>query len=115
MQIDMHTHMYTHHIHMVVDTSSSAQASGDSSAMEVEAESGSLSNGVKSSEPSEQDTSDGDKLSEEEIKLWSAVKENPSDFSSWTSLLHLVEQKVWETPRQDCNIHIRVFVSHPSY
>ena len=35
-----------------------------------------------------------DKPSEDEIKYWSAVKENPSDFSSWTQLLQLVEQKV---------------------
>ena len=41
-----------------------------------------------------QDTGDEDKLSEEEIKLLSTVKENPTDFSSWTTLLQLVEQKV---------------------
>ena len=37
---------------------------------------------------------DEDKPSEAEIKYWSAVKETPSDFSSWTCLLQLVEQKV---------------------
>ena len=37
---------------------------------------------------------DEDKPSEAEIKYWSAVKEKPSDFSSWTCLLQLVEQKV---------------------
>jgi len=36
---------------------------------------------------------DESKPSEAEIKYWSAVKEKPSDFSSWTSLLQLVDQK----------------------
>ena len=27
-------------------------------------------------------------------RLWAAVKEKPSDFTSWTSLLQMVEQKV---------------------
>ena len=44
----------------------------------------------------EEEEEGGDKLSNEEIKYWSAVKENPSDFSSWTLLLQLVEQKVRE-------------------
>ena len=34
--------------------------------------------------------------SEEEVKLWAAVRANPADFTSWTSLLHTVEQKVRE-------------------
>lgn len=33
-------------------------------------------------------------LSEEEIGWWSAVKENPSDFTSWTYLLQRIERKV---------------------
>ena len=37
--------------------------------------------------------------SEEEVKLWSAVRGNPSDFTSWTSLLQIVEQKVGEGER----------------
>lgn len=32
--------------------------------------------------------------SKEEEKLWTAVKANPSDFTSWTALLQTVEQKV---------------------
>ncbi len=33
-------------------------------------------------------------MSAEEMKYWTAVKENPSDFNSWTALLQLVERKV---------------------
>ena len=32
--------------------------------------------------------------SEEEVRLWAAVKANPAEFTSWTSLLQIVEQKV---------------------
>ena len=31
---------------------------------------------------------------DEQTRLWAAVKEKPSDFTSWTRLLQLVEQKV---------------------
>ena len=31
---------------------------------------------------------------DEQSRLWAAVKEKPSDFTSWTSLLQMVEQKV---------------------
>ena len=31
---------------------------------------------------------------DEQTRLWAAVKEKPSDFTSWTSLLQIVEQKV---------------------
>jgi len=30
----------------------------------------------------------------EEQKYWAAVRDNPSDFNSWSSLLHTVDQKV---------------------
>lgn len=31
---------------------------------------------------------------DEQTRLWETVRENPSDFTSWTSLLQIVEQKV---------------------
>lgn len=31
---------------------------------------------------------------DEQARLWRTVRENPSDFTSWTSLLQIVEQKV---------------------
>lgn len=34
-------------------------------------------------------------FSVEEKKLWETVQETPSDFSSWTQLLQVVEQKVY--------------------
>ena len=48
------------------------------------------------------DTSKSDQLPEskeeatidEQTRLWAVVKEKPSDFTSWTSLLQIVEQKV---------------------
>jgi len=33
-------------------------------------------------------------VNEQELKYWKAVKENPSDFTSWTYLLQFVEQEV---------------------
>ena len=33
-------------------------------------------------------------INEQELKYWSAVKENPNDFTSWTYLLQFVEQEV---------------------
>ena len=40
------------------------------------------------------ESGEGGGLSEEEIAWWSAVKENPSDFTSWTYLLQRIERKV---------------------
>ena len=31
---------------------------------------------------------------DEQTRLWETVRGNPSDFTSWTSLLQIVEQKV---------------------
>ncbi len=33
-------------------------------------------------------------INEQELKYWSAVNENPQDFTSWTYLLQFVEQEV---------------------
>ena len=33
-------------------------------------------------------------VNEQELKYWNAVKENPSDFTTWTYLLQFVEQEV---------------------
>ena len=33
-------------------------------------------------------------ITDQQTRLWAAVKEKPSDFTSWTSLLQMVEQKV---------------------
>ncbi len=43
-------------------------------------------------------TKEEEGLSAEEIKYWSAVKENPSDFTSWTMLLQLIDHKVQSIP-----------------
>ena len=58
-------------------------------------------------EEEEEEEGGGDKLSSQEIKYWSAVKENPSDFSSWTQLLQLVEQKVGAVNYHVCVVHGR--------
>ena len=61
--------------------------------METEKESSS------SMETSKSDQQPGESKEEasstdEQSRLWAAVREKPSDFTSWTSLLQMVEQKV---------------------
>lgn len=49
-----------------------------------------MTEGVKDAEKE----GEGVARSEEEKKLWAAVQANPADFTSWTTLLQTVEQKV---------------------
>jgi len=38
----------------------------------------------------------------DELKYWTAVRENPADFNSWTFLLQTVDQQVWTISRILC-------------
>ena len=59
--------------------------------MEVDKDSSSsVSNPKVDQSPAKEEEPEAD----EQTRLWATVKENPSDFTSWTNLLQLVEQKV---------------------
>ena len=59
--------------------------------METEKESSST---VETSKSDQLPESMEEAITDEQTRLWAAVKEKPSDFTSWTSLLQMVEQKV---------------------
>ena len=58
-----------------------------------------LQNGKEEEEEEEEEENE---FTPEEAKLWKTVQEAPSDFSSWTQLLQLVEQKVEEKDAPHC-------------
>lgn len=62
-----------------------------SESMETEKES---SSNVETSKSDQQPESKEEANTDEQTRLWAAVKGKPSDFTSWTSLLQIVEQKV---------------------
>jgi Zn-dependent M32 family carboxypeptidase len=62
--------------------------------MEVEKESSSSVETSKSDQLPAEEIKEEASSTDEQSRLWAAVKEKPSDFTSWTSLLQTVEQKV---------------------
>lgn len=64
--------------------------SGPEPEPEAEAESGPEAEGMSRDEVE-------NAINEQELKYWSAVRENPNDFTSWTYLLQFVEQEVGKT------------------
>ena len=82
--------------------------------MEVDKEPSSIqSEGVGTSE-SDHASKDEPEV-DEQTRLWRTVGENPSDFTSWTSLLQKVEQKVLSNYN---HVHTRLalllFVAKPA-
>ena len=62
--------------------------------MEIEKESSASEEASKSDQLAEGKEDEEGSTTDEQTRLWVAVKEKPSDFTSWTSLLQMVEQKV---------------------
>ena len=62
--------------------------------MEREKESSASVEASKSDQLAEGKEDEEGSTTDEQTRLWAAVKEKPSDFTSWTSLLQMVEQKV---------------------